>query len=631
MTHDRSSGRDLLSVADLSADEVGRVFATAAALKAEFRATRRHALPPLRRADAGDAVPEAEPADAGHVRGRDGPARRARDLPDPRRRARGARERAGRGPQPRAVRRRRSSCGPGRTRSRSSSRRRPSIPVINGLTLREHPCQALADVFTMHERFGRLDGLVVAFVGDGNNVYHSLALLGAALGMEVRLAHPAGYAPNERIVARAAELAAASGGRLTSSVTTRSRRSAAPRSSTPTPGPRWARRPRPRSAATRSPGFRVDDALLDAAGTDVVAMHCLPAHRGEEITSAVMDGPRSLIWEQSENRLHVQKALLVELLGRDRRRMSEAALRAVQGRAPARPRRGAARAARRGRGGLSRGDAARAGPGAAVRRPRRRRSRSSAGPTTRSPPIAAPSTGRRPTRARCAAGRTCWRPPAGARRPPTTSTGWPAILERDGRLADACDVARRALELAESRGRRRQAARTSSARLRGVRDRRCRPRPRPSIGRWASSTRCPSVGTPTRRTGRATAGLADAAAARPAAADARGRGGARGRRPRRGAPARPRRGGRPSRRRPVPRRDGRLLPGARDRAVRPGHPPAARRAVPRSRLARSGGRQARPARPADAADRRRGDAGSAVRARRRPASPTTRGSRALCA
>ena len=89
------------------------------------------------------------------------------------------------------------------------------IPVINGLTLREHPCQALADVFTMRERFGRLDGLVVAFVGDGNNVYHSLALLGAALGMEIRLAHPAGYAPNERIVARAAELAEASGGRLT--------------------------------------------------------------------------------------------------------------------------------------------------------------------------------------------------------------------------------------------------------------------------------------------------------------------------------------------------------------------------------------------------------------------------------
>ena len=89
-----------------------------------------------------------------------------------------------------------------------------SVPVINGLTLREHPCQALADVFTMRERFGRLEGLIVAFVGDGNNVYHSLALLGAMLGLEVRLAHPADYAPNPRVVERAEELAAAGGGRL---------------------------------------------------------------------------------------------------------------------------------------------------------------------------------------------------------------------------------------------------------------------------------------------------------------------------------------------------------------------------------------------------------------------------------
>ncbi len=89
-----------------------------------------------------------------------------------------------------------------------------SIPVINGLTLREHPCQALADMFTMRERFGRLEGVVLAFVGDGNNVYHSLALLGAALGMEVRLAHPPGYAPNPAIVERARQLAATGGGRL---------------------------------------------------------------------------------------------------------------------------------------------------------------------------------------------------------------------------------------------------------------------------------------------------------------------------------------------------------------------------------------------------------------------------------
>ena len=187
------------------------------------------------------------------------------------------------------------------------------IPVINGLTLREHPCQALADVFTIQERFGRLEGLVVAFVGDGNNVYHSLALLGASLGMEVRLAHPMGYAPNERIVARATELAAGAGGRLTFGHDPIE----AVRGASVVYTDAWTSMGQEAETEERRDafaGFRVDDVLLDAAGPSAVAMHCLPAHRGEEITSAVMDGPRSLIWEQSENRLHVQKALLVEIL-----------------------------------------------------------------------------------------------------------------------------------------------------------------------------------------------------------------------------------------------------------------------------------------------------------------------------
>src|SRR6476619_44570 len=187
------------------------------------------------------------------------------------------------------------------------------IPVINGLTLREHPCQALADVFTMQERCGRLDDLVVAFVGDGNNVYHSLALLGGALGMEIRLAHPAGYAPNRRIVERASELAAGSGGRLTFGHDPHE----AVRGAAVVYTDAWTSMGQEAETEERRDafaGFTVDDALLDEAATDVVAMHCLPAHRGEEITSAVMDGPRSLIWEQSENRLHVQKTLLVTLL-----------------------------------------------------------------------------------------------------------------------------------------------------------------------------------------------------------------------------------------------------------------------------------------------------------------------------
>ncbi len=208
----------------------------------------------------------------------------------------------------------RSSFGRDRTRSAIELAAQADIPVINGLTLREHPCQALADVFTIAERFGRVEGLPIAFVGDGNNVYHSLALLGAALGMEVRLAHPVGYAPNERIVARARELAAASGGRLTFGHDPVEAVGGAAVVYTDA----WTSMGQEVETEARRDAFaafQVDDALMDAAGPDAVAMHCLPAHRGEEITSSVMDGPRSLIWEQSENRLHVQKALLVEVLG----------------------------------------------------------------------------------------------------------------------------------------------------------------------------------------------------------------------------------------------------------------------------------------------------------------------------
>jgi ornithine carbamoyltransferase len=189
-----------------------------------------------------------------------------------------------------------------------------SIPVINGLTLREHPCQALADMFTMRERFGRLDGVVLAFVGDGNNVYHSLALLGATHGMEVRLAHPAGYAPNSAIVERARALAAENGGRLEFT----SEPLEAVRGADVVYTDAWTSMGQEAETVERRDAFaryRVDAALLDAAGPNTVAMHCLPAHRGEEITSEVMDGPRSIIWDQSENRLHLQKALLVEVIG----------------------------------------------------------------------------------------------------------------------------------------------------------------------------------------------------------------------------------------------------------------------------------------------------------------------------
>jgi ornithine carbamoyltransferase len=189
-----------------------------------------------------------------------------------------------------------------------------TIPVINGLTLREHPCQALADVFTLEERFGQTHGLVLAFVGDGNNVYHSLALLGAALGLEVRLAHPPGYAPNDRIVGRARQLAERSGGQIVFATEP----AEVVRGANVVYTDAWTSMGQEAETEERRDAFaryQVNASLMAEAGRDAVVMHCLPAHRGEEITSDVMDGPQSIILDQSENRLHLQKALLAEIIG----------------------------------------------------------------------------------------------------------------------------------------------------------------------------------------------------------------------------------------------------------------------------------------------------------------------------
>jgi ornithine carbamoyltransferase len=314
MTTSRSlRGRDFLSVADLSASDVERVFATATALKAEFRATRRHAAPPLvgrtlamlfQKPSLRTRVTfEAGMAQLGGV---------AIYLPEDV--VMGAREavRDVAHNLERFVDGIVARTGPHEVVTELAAQ--ASIPVINGLTLREHPCQALADVFTIREHLGELRGAVVTFVGDGNNVYHSLALLGAALGMEIRLAHPPRYAPDERLVATARSLAAARGGSLVfgDDPVELVRGAAIVYTDAWTSMGQEAETEARRDAFAR---YRIDDALLDAAGPGAMAMHCLPAHRGEEITSAVMDGDRSLIFEQSENRLHVQKALLVELLG----------------------------------------------------------------------------------------------------------------------------------------------------------------------------------------------------------------------------------------------------------------------------------------------------------------------------
>jgi ornithine carbamoyltransferase len=306
-------GRDLLSAADLAPDEVLRIFDLAADLKAEYLERRRHADPPLvgrtlamlfqkpslrtrvtfeagMNQLGGHAVYLTEDTIMGARETVHDVARNLERFVD-------------------AIVAR---TGPHAVVAELAAQ--ADIPVINGLTLREHPCQALADMFTMGERFGRLEGLVVAFVGDGNNVYHSLALLGAMLGMEVRLAHPAGYAPNQQIVERARAIAAEHGGRLEFT----SEPAVAVHGAQVVYTDAWTSMGQEAETVERRDAFsryRVDAALLDAAGPDAVAMHCLPAHRGEEITSDVMDGPRSIIWDQSENRLHVQKALLVEVIG----------------------------------------------------------------------------------------------------------------------------------------------------------------------------------------------------------------------------------------------------------------------------------------------------------------------------
>jgi ornithine carbamoyltransferase len=308
-------GRDLLSAADLTRAEVDRVFATATALKDEFRATRRHARPPL--VGRTLAMLFQKPSlrtrvtfEAGMNQLGGAAVYLTEDV------VMGAREavRDVAHNLERFVDAIVARTGPHEVVVELAAQ--ASIPVINGLTLREHPCQALADVFTIREHFGRLEGIVLTFVGDGNNVYHSLALLGAAAGMEVRLAHPSGYRPNPRIVALAEERAAVTGTRLvfgqdpTDLV----------RGANVVYTDAWTSMGQEAEAEERRDAFalyRVDDALMAAAGPDAVAMHCLPAHRGEEIASSVMDGPQSLIFEQSENRLHVQKALLVDLIGGD--------------------------------------------------------------------------------------------------------------------------------------------------------------------------------------------------------------------------------------------------------------------------------------------------------------------------
>jgi ornithine carbamoyltransferase len=181
------------------------------------------------------------------------------------------------------------------------------VPVINGLSDLHHPCQVLADCFTLRERRGALTGLRVAFVGDGNNMVHSWMDAAARLGFDFVLACPPGYEADPTIAAEA-------GARVR---TTHDPREAI-RGADVVYTDVWTSMGQEAEAATRREAFRpyqVNRALVDLARPDALVMHCLPAHRGEEITAEVIDGPRSVVFDQAENRLHVQKAVMCWLSG----------------------------------------------------------------------------------------------------------------------------------------------------------------------------------------------------------------------------------------------------------------------------------------------------------------------------
>jgi ornithine carbamoyltransferase len=177
-----------------------------------------------------------------------------------------------------------------------------TVPVINMLTAGHHPCQALADLMTLREAFGTLEGLTVAYIGDGNNVARSLAVLGALAGVTVRVAAPDGY-----------QLEPVAGAVLTDDP-----RAAADGADALYADVWVSMNDDPETAARRREAlaaYRLDDALLDVAAPTAIALHCLPAHPGEEITAAVLYGGRQRIWDQAENRRHAQKALLELLTG----------------------------------------------------------------------------------------------------------------------------------------------------------------------------------------------------------------------------------------------------------------------------------------------------------------------------
>jgi ornithine carbamoyltransferase len=188
------------------------------------------------------------------------------------------------------------------------------MPIINALTDLEHPCQVLADLQTIQECFGQLAGLKLAYLGDGNNMAHSLMLGCAIVGMDIAIACPADFTPDPQIVARAKSIATSQG---TQVIVTQSPQEAVDRSQIVYTDV-WASMGQETESDARVPVFapyQVNKELLTLADPNSIVLHCLPAHRGEEITDDVLEGSRSRVWDQAENRMHAQKALLVSVLG----------------------------------------------------------------------------------------------------------------------------------------------------------------------------------------------------------------------------------------------------------------------------------------------------------------------------
>jgi ornithine carbamoyltransferase len=188
------------------------------------------------------------------------------------------------------------------------------VPVINALSDLEHPCQAIADFMTLEERFGSLEGLKFAYVGDGNNVCHSLMLAGALLGVHVTVATPKGFTPKLEIVHKAIEIAEQTGATIT--LTTDPAKAASGADAIYTDV--CTSMGMEHEAAKRAPIFKpyqVNETLMSHAQESAVFMHCLPAHRGAEVTDVVLDGPQSVVFDQAENRMHAQKAITLMLLG----------------------------------------------------------------------------------------------------------------------------------------------------------------------------------------------------------------------------------------------------------------------------------------------------------------------------